>query len=46
MEYAVGEGVESDPALPRLDTLDNPPVDPFALNSDEVITLMTDVGIL
>lgn len=46
MEYAVGAGVESDPALPPLDDLDAPPVDPFTLNSDEVLALMTDAGIL
>ena len=46
MEYAVGKGVASDPALPPLDTLDNPPVDPFTLNSDEVATLMVDAGLL
>ncbi|HLS44213.1 MAG TPA: iron ABC transporter substrate-binding protein, partial [Ornithinicoccus sp.] len=32
MEYAVGTGVESDPALPPLDSLDAPPVDPFTLS--------------
>jgi len=46
MEYAVGIDVPSDPALPPLDSLDNPPVDPFTLNSDEVTRLMTDAGIL
>lgn len=46
MEYAVGTGVESDPALPPLAELDAPPVDPFTLNSDDVITAMTDAGIL
>nr|WP_255698408.1 extracellular solute-binding protein [Tessaracoccus sp. ZS01] len=46
MEYAVGVGVASDPALPPLESLDNPPVDPFTLNSDEVTKLMTDAGIL
>lgn len=46
MEYAVATGVESDPALPALDSLEAPPVDPFALNSDVVIELMTDVGLL
>lgn len=46
MEYAVATGVESDPVLPPLDSLDAPPVDPFALNSEEVIELMTDVGLL
>ena len=46
MEYAVAEGVESDPALPTLAELDAPPVDPFTLNSDEVTELMTNVGLL
>jgi iron(III) transport system substrate-binding protein len=46
MEYAVGEGVESDPALPPLDELEAPAVDASTLNSDEVIELMTDAGIL
>lgn len=46
MQYAVGAGVESDPALPPLDDLDAPPVDPFTLNSDKVLSLMTDAGIL
>nr|WP_255622561.1 iron ABC transporter substrate-binding protein [Tessaracoccus sp. OS52] len=46
MEYAVGKGVASDPALPPLDSLDNPPVDPFTLNSDEVTNLMVDAGLL
>ncbi|QCU78244.1 extracellular solute-binding protein [Citricoccus sp. SGAir0253] len=46
MEYAVGEGVESDPALPPLDELEAPAVDPSALNSGTVIELMTDAGIL
>jgi iron(III) transport system substrate-binding protein len=46
MEYAVATGVESDPALPPLGSLGAPPVDPFALNSDDVIELMTDVGLL
>jgi iron(III) transport system substrate-binding protein len=46
MEYAVGNRVESDPALPPLDSLEAPPVDPFALDSEKVIALMTDTGIL
>ena len=46
MEYAVAEGVDSDPALPPLADLDAPPVDPFTLDSDEVTDLMTDVGLL
>jgi len=31
MEYAVGEGVASDPALPPLDSLQAPSIDPFTL---------------
>ncbi|WP_068403336.1 extracellular solute-binding protein [Kribbia dieselivorans] len=46
MEYAVGKGVASDKALPPLDKLNPPPVDPFVLNSDKVISLMTDAGLL
>ena len=46
MEYAVGRDVASDPALPPLEELDAPPVDPFTLNSDEVVDLMTDAGLL
>ncbi|MEV4654405.1 iron ABC transporter substrate-binding protein [Micromonospora sp. NPDC049301] len=46
MEYAVGSGVASAPALPPLNSLQAPPVDPFALNSDKVTELMTDVGII
>nr|WP_082220944.1 iron ABC transporter substrate-binding protein [Luteipulveratus halotolerans] len=46
MEYAVGNGVASDAALPPLASLQAPPVDPFTLNSDQVTRLMTDAGIL
>ncbi|SDC01174.1 iron(III) transport system substrate-binding protein [Raineyella antarctica] len=46
MEYAIGKGVPSDPALPPLDSLQAPAVDASRLNSDDVISLMTDVGIL
>ena len=46
MEYAVGAGVESDPALPPLAGLYAPVVDPSALNSETVVSLMTDAGIL
>jgi len=45
-EYAVGVGAESDPALPPLDTLDAPRIDPFTLKGPEVIALMTDAGLL
>lgn len=46
MEYAVGTGIASDPALPPLDSLEAPRVDPFALDSEKVIALMTDAGTL
>ncbi|GAB3047712.1 iron ABC transporter substrate-binding protein [Intrasporangium mesophilum] len=46
MEYAVGTGVASDPALPPLDSLQAPKIDPFTLNGPKVIELMTDSGIL
>jgi iron(III) transport system substrate-binding protein len=45
-EYAVGKGVPSDPALPPLDTLEAPKIDPFTLNGPKVISLMTQAGIL
>lgn len=46
MEYAVGKGVASDPALPPLESLEAPPVDPFTLSSEKVIQMMTSAGIL
>jgi len=46
MEYAVGEGVASAPALPPLDSLQAPSIDPFTLDGPEVIKLMTAAGIL
>ena len=46
MEYAVGKDAKSDPALPGLNSLQAPKVDPFNLNSDIVIQMMTDAGIL
>ncbi|MCR8671788.1 extracellular solute-binding protein [Agrococcus sp. HG114] len=46
MEYAVGEGIASDPALPPLDSLEAPAVDASVLSSEAVLELMTDVGIL
>jgi iron(III) transport system substrate-binding protein len=45
-EYAVGNGVASDPALEPLDSLQAPPVDPYQLNGPKVIELMTQAGIL
>lgn len=46
MEYAVGNGVASSPALPPLNTLQAPPVDPFTLNAEKVNELMTDASII
>jgi iron(III) transport system substrate-binding protein len=46
MEYAVGAGVASDPALPPLTSLEAPQIDPFTLNGPKVIELMTQAGIL
>jgi iron(III) transport system substrate-binding protein len=45
-EYAVGEGVASDPALEPLASLEAPDVDPYKLNGPKVIELMTKAGIL
>ncbi|WP_435202850.1 iron ABC transporter substrate-binding protein [Janibacter sp. GS2] len=46
MEYAVAKGATSDPALPPLESLEAPAVDPFSLESEKVTQLMTDAGIL
>lgn len=46
MEYAVGKDVASDPALPPLDSLEAPSIDPFNLNGSKVIQLMTRAGLL
>ncbi|WP_116952096.1 iron ABC transporter substrate-binding protein [Jiangella endophytica] len=46
MEYPVAGGVPANPALPPLDTLQAPAVDPSNLNSVEVTDLMTDAGLL
>lgn len=45
-EYAVAKGAHSDPALPSLESLQAPKIDPFTLNGPEVITLMTKAGLL
>ncbi len=45
-EYAVGRDVASDPALPPLDSLQAPTIDPFTLNGPQVIDLMTEAGLL
>ncbi|TDD70021.1 iron ABC transporter substrate-binding protein [Jiangella aurantiaca] len=46
MEYPVASGVPAAPALPTLDSLQAPAVDPSNLNSVEVTDLMTDAGLL
>ena len=45
-EYAVANGAASDPALPPLDSLDSPKIDPFTLNGPKVAELMTQAGLL
>ena len=44
--HAVGNGAESNPALPPLSTLDAPEVDPASLNSKKVTELMTAAGLI
>ncbi|SEH85984.1 iron(III) transport system substrate-binding protein [Mycolicibacterium rutilum] len=45
-EYPVASGVPANPALPPLDTLDAPAVDPSNLNAQQVTDLMTKAGLL
>jgi iron(III) transport system substrate-binding protein len=45
-EYAVGSGVASNAALPPLDSLEAPKIDPALLNSKKVSDLMTQAGLL
>ena len=46
MEYAVANGATSDPAMPPLESLDPPVIDPFSLDAAKVAELMTDAGVL
>jgi iron(III) transport system substrate-binding protein len=46
LEYAVGNGVASAKALPPLEGLQAPDVDPGTLNAPQVTELMQDVGLL
>jgi iron(III) transport system substrate-binding protein len=46
LEYAVGNGVASAEALPPLESLQAPDVDPGSLNAPLVTELMQDVGLL
>jgi iron(III) transport system substrate-binding protein len=45
-EYPVASGVAAKPALPPLDSLDAPLVDPSSLAGDRVVDLMIEVGLL
>lgn len=45
-EYAIGSGIEPNPALPPLSTIDYPDVDPSLLNAQEVVQLMTAAGVI
>ncbi|MDP9390149.1 MAG: iron ABC transporter substrate-binding protein [Actinomycetota bacterium] len=46
LEYAVGTGVASAEALPPLESLGAPAVDPGSLNAPQVTELMQEVGLL
>lgn len=45
-EYPVASGVPANPALPPLDSLQAPPVDPSTLDAQKVTDLMTKAGLL
>ncbi len=45
-EYPVASGVPANPALPPLDTLQAPNVDPSRLDAQKVTDLMTEAGLL
>lgn len=45
-EYPVASGAAANPALPALDTLDAPRIDPSTLNGRDVIQLMINAGLL
>jgi iron(III) transport system substrate-binding protein len=45
-EYAIGAGVDANPALPPLATMNPPTVDPSLLNAQEVVQLMTAAGVM
>jgi iron(III) transport system substrate-binding protein len=45
-EYPVGSDVPANPALPPLDSLQAPAVDPSTLNAQQVTDLMTKAGLL
>lgn len=43
-EYAIASGIDANPSMPPLSTLDYPKVDPSLLNAQEVVQLMTAAG--
>ncbi|WP_414650710.1 iron ABC transporter substrate-binding protein [Ensifer sp.] len=45
-EYAIGSGIKPNAALPPLDTLGYPKVDPSLLNAQDVVRLMTEAGVM
>jgi iron(III) transport system substrate-binding protein len=45
-EYPVASGVSANPALPPLDSLQAPKVDPSTLNAQKVSDMMTQAGLL
>ncbi|MBF4563287.1 iron ABC transporter substrate-binding protein [Microbacterium sp. VKM Ac-2870] len=45
-EYAIGSDVASNPALPPLNSLQPPAIDPSTLNSKKVTDLMTAAGLI
>jgi iron(III) transport system substrate-binding protein len=45
-EYAIASGVAPNPALPPLDTLDYPIIEPSLLNAQDVVQLMTAAGVM
>jgi iron(III) transport system substrate-binding protein len=45
-EYAIASGIEANPALPPLSTIDNPDVDASLGNAQEVVQLMTAAGVI
>ncbi|MGB3338152.1 MAG: extracellular solute-binding protein [Devosia sp.] len=45
-EYAIGSGIEPNPALPPLSSIDSPDVDTSLGNAQEVVQLMTAAGVI
>lgn len=45
-EYAIGSGIDANPALPPLSSIDYPKVDPSLLNAQDVVQLMTAAGVI